>query len=73
MGVWEKQLPLTSTIYERCMITAANQSLKSALTDRTKKNFVNVLSLSRDSLHSRIAVKENMGEAGRTQNFSKTE
>lgn len=66
MGVWEKQQPLTSTIYEQCMITVANQSLKSALIDRIMTNFVNVLSLTRDRLYNRIAVKEsktNMGES----------
>lgn len=73
MGVWEKQLPLTSTIYEQCMITVENQSLKSALTDRMKTNFVKVLSLTREKLHSRVAVKANMGEARKRQNSSKTE
>lgn len=73
MGVWEKQLPLTSTIYEQCTITVANQSLKSTLIDRIKTNSVSVLSLTRDRLHSRIAVKANMGEARRRQNSSKTE
>lgn len=54
------------------MITVANQSLKSALIDRTKTNFVKVLSLTRDRLHRRVAVKANTGEA-RRQNSSKTE
>lgn len=79
MGVWEKQLPLTFTIYEQCVITVANKSLKSALIYRTKTNFVNVLSLTRDRLHSRTTVKANMGEARRRHNskaewkYSKTE
>lgn len=57
MGVWEKQLPLTSTIHEQSMIAVANQSLKRALIDRIMTNFVTILSLRRDRLHSRIAVK----------------
>lgn len=41
---------------------SSNQSLRSVLIDRIKTHFVNVLSLTRDRLHSRIAVKANMGE-----------
>lgn len=42
---WSLEEMATSDFKEQCVITAANQSLKSALRDRTKANYVTVLSL----------------------------